>query len=105
MTNLYMAEDFICKSCGHIWDDLVLREERDNPQACPECKVEAGVRSIVTPRGITNVSFVDGQRARIDPGWAKAKRQKEMRKQAYEAESKGNYAESAAIKKEIPKQD
>ena len=56
----YYSELFKCKACQSRWGDIVLKEERDIPQVCPECGAPEGVRLI--GGNITRASYIDGYR-------------------------------------------
>lgn len=35
------AYDYECADCGHVFEELVLKRGRDEPDQCPECHAKA----------------------------------------------------------------
>jgi putative FmdB family regulatory protein len=89
-----------CSECGHTYDDLIKRSERDQPHICPECGSNTALRTLSAPsiRTSDSASHLDGTNR-----FAKLKESWSLRKAKAKAKSDRKPAEEKRISKEISK--
>lgn len=89
-----------CSDCGHMYDDLIKRSERDQPQLCPDCGNTSALRTMSVPsiRTSDSASHVDGTNR-----FAKLKETWTLRQAKAKAKVDRKPAEERRIAQEISK--
>ena len=50
---MFFSIDIQCSECGHVWDEVILKSEKDRKDfPCPNCEKEAGHRIPSAPNSM-----------------------------------------------------
>jgi len=75
---MYFSIDIQCTNCNFIWDDIVLREEKDRQDLpCSECGKNQGHRIMSVPNHMKR-ALPDGQKR---PGFQKLREQDKIERE------------------------
>lgn len=69
---MWFSIDIQCRACNEVWDEVILREEKDREDfKCPNCEAAKG-RRIMSKPNVAKASFPDGTKR---PGFQKLREQ------------------------------
>jgi len=75
---MFFSIDIQCSKCGHVWDEVILKEDKDRTDLpCQDCQEPAGKRIMSVPNHMKR-TLPDGHKR---PGFQKLREQDKIERE------------------------